>query len=486
MTFRRKVLAGVVLAGAALVLVAIFTYRSTRDNAKDRMWVNHTHVVLETMEALETSALEAAANQRTFLLTGEDSYVAEYQTALVTLRNKLHELRSLTSDNPRQQAALDSFEPLIDRKIANLDSQIRSRERDGLQSAVPLVQQGGARQLTEDIRTSLTNMKAEEHRLLALRDVELEASSRRLRLLIIGANALAFGLFFLAGLAIYREMEQRSRVEAEVRLLNAELEKRVEERTRQLAERAKDLETSNQELQQFAYVASHDLQEPLRTISSFTQLLAKRYQDKLDDNAREFIHFAVDGCKRMQTLINDLLAFSRVGTQGKPLDPVDCDAVLNRVLRTLKIAIEESRVAITRDPLPKVLADEIQLSQLLQNLIGNAIKFRGKDTPRVHISATQEGALWKISVQDNGIGIAPEHNERIFVIFQRLHTKMQYPGTGIGLAICKKIAERHGGRIWVEPTPGGGSTFVFTIQNAKSTSHKEKYTHEFRLAATTD
>jgi light-regulated signal transduction histidine kinase (bacteriophytochrome) len=262
------------------------------------------------------------------------------------------------------------------------------------------------------------------------------------------------------------------------------LERKVAERTAELAERALDLERSNRDLQQFAYVASHDLQEPLRTVASFTQLLAKRYNDKLDDKAREFIGFAVDGSKRMQTLINDLLSFSRVGTRGKALAAVNCDAALDTVLKGLKRSIEESGAVITRDRLPAVLADELQLTQLLQNLVGNAIKFQGSGTPRIRIGAERNGSGWKISVRDNGIGISPEHYERIFVIFQRLHNKKAYPGTGIGLAICKKIAERHGGRIWVEPTAGGGSTFSFTIgdgENARTA--KESNDNRARAAA---
>ena len=224
-----------------------------------------------------------------------------------------------------------------------------------------------------------------------------------------------------------------------------------------------NLQRSNTDLQQFAYVASHDLQEPLRTIASFTQLLAKRYGDKLDDKAREFIAFAVDGSKRMQTLINDLLSFSRVGTQGRSLVPVSTDAVLDAVLKNLKRSIEESRAIITRDPLPVVLADELQLSQIMQNLIGNAIKFRRDGAAIVHIGAEQTPTGWNISVRDNGIGVAPEHSERIFVIFQRLHARGEYPGTGIGLAVCRRIVERHGGRIWVESAPGQGSTFYFAL-----------------------
>jgi PAS domain S-box-containing protein len=224
-----------------------------------------------------------------------------------------------------------------------------------------------------------------------------------------------------------------------------------------------ELTRSNSELEQFAYVASHDLQEPLRMVSNYTQLLGRRYGDKLDDAAREFIDYAVDGATRMQQLINDLLAFSRVGTRGREFTPTDGDAVLERTLVSLSPAIQEAGATVTHDPLPTVEADDVQLGQVFQNLIVNAIKFRNAAPPKVHVSAKRQGENWVFSVADNGIGIDPEYAERVFVIFQRLHGREEYPGTGIGLAVCKKVVERHGGRIWAEAAPGGGSVFSFTM-----------------------
>ncbi|MGM9491979.1 sensor histidine kinase [Ideonella sp. YS5] len=231
---------------------------------------------------------------------------------------------------------------------------------------------------------------------------------------------------------------------------------------RQQAEAA--LQRSNAELEQLAYVASHDMQEPLRMIASYLQLVEQRYQDKLDSDGREFIGYAVDGAKRMQVLINDLLTYSRVGTKARPFEPVALQTVVETALVHLRVAIEESGALVAiSNPLPKVLGDSTQLVQLMQNLIANAIKFRGSAAPEVRIECGDDGAAWCLKVRDNGIGIEPVYFDRIFVLFQRLHGRGSYPGTGIGLALCKRIVERHGGRIWVESKPGQGSAFCFTL-----------------------
>jgi PAS domain S-box-containing protein len=224
-----------------------------------------------------------------------------------------------------------------------------------------------------------------------------------------------------------------------------------------------DLGRSNKDLEQFAYVASHDLQEPLRMVSSYTQLLARRYGGQLDASADKFIAYAVDGANRMQRLIEDLLAYSRVGSRAKGFELTDGTAVLDRALANLKAAIDASGAVVTHGPLPTVVHDDLLLVQLFQNLIGNAIKFHVEMPPRIHVSAEPKGEEWVFAVRDNGIGIDPQYAQRIFTIFQRLHTNEEYSGTGIGLAICKKIVERRGGRIWVQSQPGSGSTFYFTV-----------------------
>jgi PAS domain S-box-containing protein len=258
---------------------------------------------------------------------------------------------------------------------------------------------------------------------------------------------------------IFRDVTERNTLEAQLRSLNQNLEKRIEERTR-------ELERSNQDLQQFAYVASHDLQEPLRLITGYVQLLEKRYRGQLDEKADRYIAYAVDSAQHMQTLINNLLTYSRVGTQAGKVVSVDMDQALNRALINLDPRIQESGATVIREhPLPMLGANPVQMVQLFQNLVGNALKFHGEEPPKIYVSAHQEDKAWIFSVRDNGIGIHANHMKRIFLIFQKLHSRSRYEGTGIGLALCQRIVERHGGHIWVTSEPGQGSDFRFSIPN---------------------
>ena len=237
-----------------------------------------------------------------------------------------------------------------------------------------------------------------------------------------------------------------------------------------LKQKLEELARSNAELEQFAYVASHDLQEPLRMVVSYLQLLQRKYQGKLDSKADKYIYFAVDGASRMQVLINDLLEFSRVTTKANEFEPTNCKSIMDQVLSDLEIFIRENRASISYGPLPVVMADPVQFAQVFQNLISNAIKFRSEEAPQIKISAEKRADHWLFSVKDNGIGIDPKYSDRIFEVFKRLHKREEYPGTGIGLSICKKIIERHEGQIWVESEAGKGSTFCFTLPiNSKKT-----------------
>jgi light-regulated signal transduction histidine kinase (bacteriophytochrome) len=286
-------------------------------------------------------------------------------------------------------------------------------------------------------------------------------------------------LFLEAVSQAYEQHETDYRmIERTLELSSAELNAR----TKTIEEQKLELQRSNTELEHFAYIASHDLQEPLRTIQSYLQLLQRRYQPLLDQDAEEFIAFAIDGASRMRMLIEDLLTYARVASRARPFEAVHLDEVLNEVMQSLKVRLEEKSAVVERGPLPVVMADRRQLAQLIQNLFSNALKFQQPDkTPIIQIGASPDNENWIVSVRDNGIGLSTEYQDKIFVIFQRLHSREDYEGTGVGLAVCKKIIDRHGGSIWVESKPSEGATFRFTLMDAatsKGTSAEMEQCHD--------
>jgi len=422
-------------------------------------WQSHYTRVRNEIGELEEQVLTMESSARGYLLAGNGQLLTPMAQVLRDLDRAMADLRELTADNPRQTRRLGTLQPLVRARVAHLDWLLAVRRDQGLQAAAEAVGQGEGMRLTGRIQEELAAMKAEEAQLVAQSTRILEESLRSFRrALFLGAAALALlcavALLFLRwGLAAARRAQ--------------ELVDRDQDERRRAGEALEaltvELRQSNQDLAQFASVASHDLQEPLRMVSGFTELLARRYKGRLDAEADEYIAFAVDGAKRMQRLIDDLLSYARIATRGKPPERSEAGAALAQALLNLQGAILKTGAVIHQEPLPVVAVDPGQLAQVFQNLVGNALKFSGPGPPQVRISALGAAQAWQFTVADQGIGMDPQHHERIFEIFQRLHTRAEFPGTGIGLAICRRIVERHGGRIWVESAPGRGSTFHFTL-----------------------
>lgn len=518
----RAVTGGFVFAIVLLSSIGVASYVSLKTLTENQRWVNHTHKVIETLSVAQEGLQEAETERSNYALQGKVTDLKQDYTASIQKTEAAIQLvRKLTRDNPNQQRRLDQLEPIVTQQLNLLQRSIDLlQQKPNPSTQIAISQQ--IKSLHQTIRAQLLVMVNEERRLLQERTATSEIGIQQ-TIIVLGIGyclcaVLLSGIFLI----LKRQVRERQRAEATLQQLNDELEVRIQERTAELAETnailrsevierkqaerklqrsqeeleirvqartqelmtvntalqaevnerleaqqqlqrlAEDLQRSNQELEQFAYVASHDLQEPLRTVTSYTQMLARKYQGNLDDKADKYIGYVVDGATRMQQLISDLLSYSRVGRQHLQRQLTDLNSLVNQALKNLQIAIAEGS-EITVDPLPTLYVDPTQISQLLQNLIGNALKYRSQAVPKIHIAAQQQEQEWLFSVQDNGIGIEPQYAERIFVIFQRLHTRRNHPGTGIGLAICKKIVERHHGKIWLESQPGEGSTFYFTL-----------------------
>jgi signal transduction histidine kinase len=447
-------------------------------------WKTNTYSVLQESHRYYRLLVELDSSVRAYALGGLDADLEKYQETLEKGLESWKLLKEVTGDRDTQQGQVEAIgqarQKWIDESLEPI-IMMRRRTSDNVLAAAEAMRLSPARRRGLSEITSLINEfdRAEENILVERSAKQKQWQDLTEKALWIGSAfsvLLTFGLMILVGnnskkldSANTRLTHFNTELANSNRLLNESNQQLETENSQRRAAEARlksmvsELERSNEELSHFAYVASHDLQEPLRAVAGCVQVLRKRYSGQLDDKADQFIDHAVEGAQRMQNLINDLLQYSRVGTNGKSFELVNGDKVLDVVLRSLSVAIAETGVEIVRTPLPEFICDAGQIEQVFQNLISNAIKFRGSDWPRVTIGYRAEGENHIFSVRDNGPGIEPQYFERIFVMFQRLHTRTEYSGTGIGLAICKKIVERHGGKIWVESEIGNGSTFSFSL-----------------------
>lgn len=457
-----------------LVLWFADNYRSTIG------WVSHTQVIVAQLDELLLLVTEAESYQRGYFLTGEEHYAAEFRQAKQKTVGKISELKLLIKDNASQLRRMEELSPLIAKRMAALQQLIDLRSQSStsnLPAAVP-IRRGGALLMT-GIRNLIGGMIREENRLLGIRWQNL------------GLAELQLGVSFGAGLLInvallYRAYKllilygiERDIAESEILELNEDLERRVEERTVELQNANKQLTQSNEDLSRFAYIASHDLQEPLRTVASYAGLLERRYSGKFEDDADLYLRMIVSGAKRMQNQVQDLLRYSRVDSRSLRIESFHFELLLNEVKEDLAAAIQERNAVIHNGPLPRVKADRARLLQVLENLLVNSLKFsRPGVAVRIDVNAQLQDDGWLFTVTDNGIGFEPEFAERIFIIFQRLHAVGTYSGTGMGLAICKRIIEAHGGRIWATSIPGTGSAFCFTLPGSSIVAPPSDQTNE--------
>jgi len=504
-----------VLLGSALVVLCVLgalagwaTVRSTE--VSDRL-SDHTSPALIEAVRLEAALVNQETGVRGYGLSGQPSFLSPYTQGLTQESDSVAALRGLVTGDRTAEADLDRVVAAAQTWQAQLARPVAAATGpDAVQVATQLADQG--KNNFDAVRAALTTQQTHIESTRAAETAELNRvfTERDWILGAVGAIVLLLFILVFEGLrrAVTRPLSRlaadalqvtsgdfahpiAATGPADLRLLARDVESMRRRLVDELAfadearvlmdDQAIELRRSNAELEQFAYVASHDLQEPLRKVASFCQLLQRRYADGLDERANQYIAFAVDGATRMQTLINDLLAFSRVGRLHTESTAVDLDDVVKTVQSGLSLAIEDAGAQLTHDPLPAVTGDRTQLEMLFHNLLGNAIKFRAPDQPpRIHVEAVRDGERWRLAVADNGIGIDPEYAPKVFTIFQRLHTRDAYPGNGIGLALCKKIVEFHGGTIAIDPdrTPGTRVTFDLPAVNNPAAHEPAKQREE--------
>ena len=461
------------LIGTALlsVILGIFAYTTSNQNVQSVASTLSAATFLERVDELFSSIQDAETGQRGYLLTNRRDYLGVFSAARDELPRRFRLVDELAAKNGVPESQLRDLRRLVDEKISELELTVELEDQGRYAAAMAEVETDRGQKLMTQIRSLITAIKTRQEEIFQDRLVSQQHRQVLLNTVLILAIAVALAFLVFAYQFSSRFAEQRATVEQDIRGLNATLEGRVRARTAELEEsarelqmRSRELERSNADLSQFAYVASHDLQEPLRMVATYMGLLEKRYADALDERAKSYVRFAVEGAIRMQTLINDLLQYSRAGTQPVIKRLVASEELVKTALKNLEIAVRESGAEIHYNGLPAVEADPTKMTQVFQNLISNAIKFRKQGCrPEIGIRVDTAGGECKFSVADNGIGFDTAYQDRIYEIFQRLHSGDQYAGNGIGLSICKRIIEQHGGRLWAESKLDVGSTFYFTL-----------------------
>jgi len=458
-----------------LAIICVVSYRAVGTLIANNESVSHTQDVLEDLQEIRTLLLQAETDARGFLLSGTDVYKIAYENDLQAIPQKIGKLKEKTKDTPSHQERFVVLENAVKSRLDLLEEYIDRREVLGM-TVVPPGQGPEGKRRMDAVRAALDDIGNEEHRLLEQRTEQSRQSTQRLLVTLALSFLGSLGLICLVFYLALRDIRARRSNEERLRASRDELEDRVRERTAELTVLNIELERSNRELQDFAFVASHDLQEPLRKIQAFGDRLRTVQGPKFDEQGRDYLDRMSNAAERMHTLINDLLSYSRVTTKAQPFVPTDLNKVVDGVLNDLETRIEQSGGTVNINKLPTIDADAVQMRQLFQNLIANALKFAKSDLPPV---VEVRGEVFKgdavstgrsmpeewvrISVADNGIGFDEKYLDRIFTPFQRLHGRNDYEGTGIGLAVCRKIVERHGGSLTAESKPGEGSTFIAVL-----------------------
>ena len=464
-------LASILLLG----IIGVVSYRAVETLVANNELVKHTQDILEDLQEIRTLIIQVETDARGFLLTGNDVYLNAYQNDLVQIPEKISALKIKTQDNASHQRKFEVLESAVRSRLDLLKEYVDRHQVLGV-TVIPPGQAPEGKRRMDAVRAALDDIAKDERALFDARDRQTREGYRQL-LFTLGLSL--FSVFALICLVFYlalRDIRARQDNVAKLAAARDELEGRVRERTAELSELNVELERSNRELQDFAFVASHDLQEPLRKIQAFGDRLRTVQGPKFDDQGRDYLDRMNNAAGRMHTLINDLLGYSRVTTKAQPFEPTDLNKIVDGVLGDLETRIDETGGKVDVGNLPTIDADQTQMGQLFQNLIANALKFKKEDlAPKVSvngeifkgelssISRSMPEDLVRVTVSDNGIGFDEKYLDRIFTPFQRLHGRNEYEGTGIGLAVCRKIVERHGGSLTAKSTPGEGSTFIVVL-----------------------